>query len=417
MNIERRDFLRATALTALTSGVMLHGFPAFGESVEFDRNVTYRGAYSNSRLIFERTKRGRVAFLGGSITEMDGYRPMVCDFLRARFPETEFDFIAAGVSSTCSDVGAFRLATDVLSRGQVDLFFVEYAVNDDQDGRFDLTHSLRGMEGIVRHIRRANPNVDIVMTFFANENLMAQYASGKVGTSIQAHSKVAERYDISTVNLCKEIQEEIASGALTWQEYGGVHPAPRGNRICADMIETILTQRADGTELQAHAMPEALDPYSYSNASWRGFDGVGTNVGVAITAGDALAQGAFQLYEPDWSKIPGSFRSNFGGKPLLCGERPGAELNFEFDGNALAFYILAGPDAGMIEYAIDGGAPQRLNAFHDYSAGLHYPRAITLADALKDARHTVKLRLLDDKDSRSKGTALRILQIAVNRGE
>ena len=100
-----------------------------------------------------------------------------------------------------------------------------------------------------------------------------------------------------------------------------------------------------------------------------------------------------------------------------CGERPGAELNFEFDGNALAFYILAGPDAGMIEYAIDGGAPQRLNAFHDYSAGLHYPRAITLADALKDARHTVKLRLLDEKDSRSKGTALRILQIAVNRGE
>ena len=36
----------------------------------FGDNVEFRGSLANSRLQFERTKKGHVAFLGGSITEM-----------------------------------------------------------------------------------------------------------------------------------------------------------------------------------------------------------------------------------------------------------------------------------------------------------------------------------------------------------
>ena len=160
---------------------------------------------------------------------MDGYRPMVCEYLQKKFPRTEFDFVAAGISSTCSDVGAFRLDSDVLQGKDVDLFFVEYAVNDDQDGGFSYEHAVRGMEGIIRHIRTTCPNVDIVMTFFVNENLMQKYREKTVATSIKAHDAVAKRYEISTIDLAKEIQEEIDSKRITWGEFGGVHPAPRGN--------------------------------------------------------------------------------------------------------------------------------------------------------------------------------------------
>ncbi|MEK6234719.1 MAG: prolyl oligopeptidase family serine peptidase, partial [Planctomycetales bacterium] len=64
-------------------------------------NVRKRGSLNNSRIRFQNQRQGHVAFIGGSITEMNGYRPMVCENLQKRFPETEFTFTDAGISSTC----------------------------------------------------------------------------------------------------------------------------------------------------------------------------------------------------------------------------------------------------------------------------------------------------------------------------
>src|SRR5512136_862597 len=97
-----------------------------------DSPIMKRGTLDASRIRFAAEKKGHVVFMGGSITEMDGYRPMVCELLRKRFPETEFAFTNAGIASTCSTTGAFRLQADVLAKGPVDLFLVEFAVNDDQ---------------------------------------------------------------------------------------------------------------------------------------------------------------------------------------------------------------------------------------------------------------------------------------------
>lgn len=157
----------------------------------FAENIEIRADYHNSRAVFEKRRSARVAFLGGSITEMDGYRPMVADFLKKRFPETEFTFIDAGISSTCSTTGAFRLERDVLSAGPVDLFFVEFAVNDNQDGFFDETTARRGMEGIIRRLRLSNPDADMIMTFFVNEPIMADYRAGNEAVSIRTHRQVA----------------------------------------------------------------------------------------------------------------------------------------------------------------------------------------------------------------------------------
>ena len=79
--------------------------------VEANRNVKLRGELQNSRIQSEQKKIGRVAFIGGSITQMNGYRPMVSDWLQARFPNTQFEFINAGISSTDSQTGRFGSAT------------------------------------------------------------------------------------------------------------------------------------------------------------------------------------------------------------------------------------------------------------------------------------------------------------------
>ncbi|MCY3018553.1 MAG: SGNH/GDSL hydrolase family protein [Planctomycetota bacterium] len=189
-----------------------------------ESNVTKRGALGNSRIAFQTAKKGHVAFMGGSITEMNGYRPMVCEMLRKRFPGTEFAFTDAGIASTCSTTGAFRLKTDVLDKGPVDLFFVEFAVNDDQDAHHTRPECIRGMEGIVRRLRAHNPKSDIVIVYFVNEDMMAQYRKGQTPIPIAAHEDVAALYQLSTINLCKEVTTKIDAKELTWQKFGGVHP-------------------------------------------------------------------------------------------------------------------------------------------------------------------------------------------------
>jgi len=150
-------------------------------------NVHLRGSLDNCRIRFERDKQGHVAFIGGSITEMDGYRPMVCRWLHERFPQTRFTFVQAGIASTCSTTGAFRLGADVLDKGPIDLLFIEFAVNDDQDAAHSRRECIRGMEGIVRQCLARNPRMDLVIAYFVNPEMLATLHAGDK-THSQGHA-------------------------------------------------------------------------------------------------------------------------------------------------------------------------------------------------------------------------------------
>ena len=58
-----------------------------------------RDGIANAHLKFEREKVGRIAFLGGSITAMNGWRDHTIRYFQEKFPETKFDFISAGIGS------------------------------------------------------------------------------------------------------------------------------------------------------------------------------------------------------------------------------------------------------------------------------------------------------------------------------
>ena len=77
-------------------------------------------------------------------------------------------------------------------------------------------------------------------------------------------------------------------------------------------------------------------------------------------------------------------------------------------------YVLAGPDAGVVEVSVDGGKWKSVDLYHHYSRGLNYPRTVMFAADLKASEHTAKLRLSEKSNVKSKGTAARILQFTVN---
>ena len=61
-------------------------FLAYGE---LNPNIHLNGGtLNNAHVTFEQQKTGHVAFLGGSITKMNGYRPMMVEALAKRFPDT-----------------------------------------------------------------------------------------------------------------------------------------------------------------------------------------------------------------------------------------------------------------------------------------------------------------------------------------
>ncbi len=367
-------------------------------------NVILRGRLESSRRQFEHAKKGRVAFLGGSITEMEGYRPIVCDVLKERFPETDFSFINAGISSTCSTTGAFRFQRDVLDHGPVDLLFVEFAVNDDQDGHFSRQECIRGMEGVVRHALVANPRMDIVMTYFVNESMLKTLQSGGIPLTIEAHGAVAEHYGVSTINLAKETAEEITAGKLTWTQYGGVHPATRGNRLAANMIAELFRQAWGEPEAGAAPdtvdLPPPLDPFSYFHGRF-------------IEPTEANLERGWRMSIPSWDLLPGGKRSRFTSVPIFSNQDTGAETKLEFTGSSIGAYILAGPDAGVAEVSVDGGPAHTVDLYHEFSAELHYPRTVIFADDLRRGKHTLRLRAAP-APAKGGGHALRIMEFTAD---
>src|SRR5688572_2541413 len=163
-----------------------------------------RGSLDNCRLHFERERTGRVAFLGGSITAAKGWRERVGEDLQRRFPRTAFEFVNAGIPSLGSTPNAFRFSRDVLDRGPIDLLFVEAAVNDSTNGQTD-AEQIRGVEGIVRHARRANPLTDIIQLHFVDPEKMAEIRRGRSPAVIINHERVAAHYAVPSIDLAKEV--------------------------------------------------------------------------------------------------------------------------------------------------------------------------------------------------------------------
>ncbi len=389
-------------LALLVAPLVFSVSPASGESdAAFGERVQWRGDLQNSRAHFEREKKGRVAFLGGSITEMDGYRPMVAEILKKRFPQTAFDFVNAGIASTCSTTGAFRFSRDVLAGGAPDLLFVEFAVNDDQDAAHTRAECIRGLEGIVRQARTANPKMDIVVTYFVNEGMVKTYQAGGTPLPVEAHEAVAEQYGISTIHLGAEVAAEMKAGTLTWQKYGGTHPAPFGNAICARMIDALFTRAwsAPLAESAASVHPPPLDPLSYA-------------AGRFIDPKTAQSKSGWSLAVPDWASLPGGKRDRFTSIPMFTATEPSSEATLEFEGTSVGAYVVAGPDAGMIEASVDGAAPRTVNLFHHYSAGLHYPRTVLFGTDLAPGKHRLTIRL--SAETKSAGHAARIMQFVAN---
>jgi len=365
-----------------------------------------RHGLQNCRIKFEREKKGRVAFLGGSITFNRGWRPYVCTYLKKRFPDTKFDFVATGIPSTGSVPGAFRFSKDVFRKGPVDLLFEEAAVNDNCNYRSD-KEQLRGMEGIVRQARLSHPEMDVVLLHFVDPDKIKDYNEGRVPGVLVRHEKVADYYQTPSINLAQEIADRIRAGQFTWRrDFRNLHPSRFGQNLYFRSIKRLLDHAwaeplSDNAKITPNPCPKKpLDPFSYYKGRY-----------VDLTKATHLK--GFKI-NPKWKPTDVKGRPGFMNVPALVATQPGAQFSYTFKGTAVGLFLAAGPDAGIIEYSIDKKPFQKKDLFTKWSVGLHLPWVIMLDDELTDATHTVVVRLTAEHNPKSKGTACRIIHLLAN---
>jgi lysophospholipase L1-like esterase len=364
-----------------------------------------RDGLANSQFKFAGEKTGRIAFLGGSITASSGWRDHIMKYFQDKFPQTKFEFIGAGIGSLGSVPHAFRFHRDVLSKGPVDLLFVEAAVNDATNIPDHPGQMLRGMEGVVRNARQTNPLTDIVQMHFVMPEHMADYKRGKTPVAIAQHEKVAATYGNPSVNLALEVTDRINAGEFKWKEdFRDIHPSPFGHQLYANSIARMLDAAyagIPGKNAKPHSLPTPVDALSYSRGRF------GNISEARILNGFTLDK----AWKPTDDK---KTRPGFVGVPALVGTEPSAEFEFEFDGTAAGLFITSGPDAGCIEFSIDGGAPRTIDTFTAWSTGLHLPWAVILDDELKAGHHTAKVRIAADCNPKANGHALRVQYLLLN---
>jgi len=125
--------------------------------------------------------------------------------------------------------------------------------------------------------------------------------------------------------------------------------------------------------------------------------------------------------EKGWTLVPcwhpadkAGTRAGFVNVPMLVAEQPGAVLRLRFEGKGVGLFVASGPDAGTVEYRIDGRVRGQRDLFTEWSERLHLPWAQVLAADLAPGKHELELRVLPTANPKSKGHAVRIAYFLVN---
>ena len=379
------------------AGVLL-GIAVTVSALAQEQFITRYGCLDNVRYHIKADKKATITFMGGSITNMEGWRGKVCDYLTAAYPATDFRFINAGIPSLGSLPHAFRFEHDVLSKGKTDLLFLEAAVNDRVNGTNEVTQR-RAMEGIIRHALKANPQVNIVLMAFVDEDKMADYHAGKVPVEVQVHEDLAKKYHLPFINLAKEITTRIDAREFTWKDdFKDLHPSPFGQQLYFDAIKRLLEadfSAAAPKHLSSAKLPRAADPLNYENGAYGNIH-------------EAVNKNGFSIIE-SWEPIDKvGTREGFVKVPMLVSDTARASVEYPFTGRTIGIGIVSGPDAGVITYRIDGGAVQQKDLRTQWSKGLYLPWYLILGDDLKPGKHTLSLQKEGD------GSVCRVVYFLVN---
>lgn len=243
------------------------GEPSEAEEIDYDslseeeyrallveRSLLTAGNTARMENALRKAKAGEeitVAYIGGSITEGLTAGADKCwarlsyEWLCEALPGAKINYVNAGMSGTPSTLGVVRAERDVIAPyGNPDLVFVEFAVNDGQDGL-----SKNAYESLVRRMLSLDGDPAVVLLFTVLKN----------GYSCEnAHMKpIGEHYELPMISVGTALNDEFASGRTPWEKYSDdeSHPNEWGHVLVKDFVAHYFETVLDGMDEAGEAKP------------------------------------------------------------------------------------------------------------------------------------------------------------------
>ena len=354
-----------------------------------------------------------VAYLGGSITAMNGWRNLTTDWLRKTYPNVKFKEVHAAIGGTGSNLGVFRLGHDALQY-KPDLLFVEFATND---GGAQPEAIWRSMEGIVRQTWRKNATTDIIFTYTITHSMMGDYGKGLCPRAASAMEQLADHYGIPSIGFGPRVAAEVKAGRLVMNmkdaeketavpvetpardkvisdklakegkilfAKDGVHPAMPGHGFYLKSIIAGFEQMKDSKPVDH--LNQLLNPFVPDNM---------------IAA--KMVPVHPEMLSGSWRKLPDndgkmkSFSNRMG--DIWYASEPGDKLKFKFKGTCCMIYDLLGPDGGQLWVTVDGKRNKRPIPRFDSYCTYHRIATLHVFDGA-DGVHEVEIEVDKDQPSR-----------------
>jgi lysophospholipase L1-like esterase len=356
--------------------------------------VQPRGGIGNVLAKIRAGEEVAVAYLGGSITAANGWRPGTTAWLAEKYPGAKFKEIHAAIGGTGSDLGAFRVGRDALQHDP-DLLFVEFAVND---GGAAPEAIWRQMEGIVRQTWRRDPQTDILFVYTIAANMTNDVAAGMCPRSSSAMEMLAEHYAIPSVNFAVPVVELLNQGKLVftaaekpndgkiWFAKDSCHPNPEGHEIYVELLK------------RAWSEMESLKPVDHADKLSGCFVEDHWEAAKMVPLEESMLSG-------NWRKLTeeDSLQKRFGSRmgQIWRADRPGSAVQFKFRGRIARLYDLLGPDGGQVIVAVNGKSSDKpVPRFDSYCT---YHRIASLGVVSGDSMdqvHEVRVEIHPEQPSR-----------------
>lgn len=346
----------------------------------------------NTFLKLKNNKKLTIGYFGGSITEADtdgkSYRNLVTKWFRESYPDAEITEVNAAIAGTGSYFGVYRCDRDLLAHNP-DLVFVEYCVNDSGMSYYS---TIPSMETIYRKILKHNPTSDIICIITTTKDITDRIEKGIEFESRSASIAVSHHYGIPSIDVGSVMYSEILKNGGDYLQYTDdtIHPNALGHKVYADCIISHLTGYADKNsgEIKVHPLPGKMAEKTYDNA--------------CMTACCEMPE----FKSDGFTFVDESLCGRYDG--YMEGKNPGDSMSFAFTGDTFGFCFMMAEDSGNIIYSIDGGKESVCGTWDHFCKSFRRVSGGPVISGLEYGRHTVNIRISDQKAEESTGTVIRI---------
>ena len=357
--------------------------------IDYPKYINYRQSLANTYSKLTNDKKLNIVYYGGSVTHGTGasdpekysWRAKVGNWFVENFPDAEINNMSRAAGESGTYLGSFRVERDILS-AQPDLLFIEYSINDYY-AHATYERAAYQYETIIRKVKEAYPECDIVCVLVTDENLIDLARKGTLHEQAQAHEDMSVKYNIPTIHVGRAISSIFSDGwtASDWDEYSTdiVHLTDKGYEIYYSVLKEYLEQSLLNTVYDGKiTIPEL--PELQSDRLLDGNVTVIQPTAELVARSEELGGKGFEFH----SGLYGSMQSSSYYGSLKGSNIEGAEFVLEFDGTELVSHLTVTNSSRQFYVKVDNGEYELKNF-----ASLN---PTTIVAGLPSGKHTVRFK-------------------------